>query len=249
MVSILMVSWERLDATIWWSDQSTVSPSAPQAQKLRSYWPELLLIGDFSTRVGSDHQALPSCLGHHGSGKMNKMENDFWNSAPCAICTWPTPSLKVSCNIMFHANLLGSTDGISLIYLSPDHAVCSTFSPLAVTTAQTAILITSWSDSTPRCTQFNSEPARRCANDYWFKLCNEIQLTTQSWAISEACKTASRKFWVHYRPQRTNGQMGGTLLWALSCVRQLLITLPSTESPFSQSWTNLMLSRLFKSLY
>ena len=104
-------------------------------------------------------------------------------------------------------------------------------------------------DSTPRCTQFNSEPARRCANDYWFKLCNEIQLTTQSWAISEVCKTASRKLWVHYRPQRTNGQMGGTLLWALSCVRQLLITLPSTESPFSQSWTNLMLSRLFKSLY
>ena len=27
---------------------------------------------------------------------------------------------------------------------------------------------------------------------------------------------ASRKLWVHYRPQRANGQMGGTLLWALS---------------------------------
>ena len=50
------------------------------------YWPELLLIGDFNTRVGSDHQAWPSCLGHHGSGKMDKMDKDFWNSAPCAIC-------------------------------------------------------------------------------------------------------------------------------------------------------------------
>ena len=69
-----MVSILRLGATIWWSDQSTASPSAPQALKLRSYWPELLLISDFNTRVGSDHQAWPSCLGHHGSGKMNKMD-------------------------------------------------------------------------------------------------------------------------------------------------------------------------------
>ena len=55
MVSILMVSWERLDVTIWWCDQSTARPSAPQPLKLRCYWPELLLIGDFNTRVGSDH--------------------------------------------------------------------------------------------------------------------------------------------------------------------------------------------------
>ena len=50
---------------------------------------------------------------------------------------------------MFYGNLLGPTDGISLIYLAPDHAVCSTFSPLAVTTAPTAILITSWCATPP----------------------------------------------------------------------------------------------------
>ena len=50
---------------------------------------------------------------------------------------------------MFHGNLLGPTDGISFIYLSPDHAVCSTFSPLAVTTAPTAILIMSWCATPP----------------------------------------------------------------------------------------------------
>ena len=50
---------------------------------------------------------------------------------------------------MFYGNLLGPTDGISLIYLAPDHAVCSTFSPLAVTTAPTAILITSWCVTPP----------------------------------------------------------------------------------------------------
>ena len=31
----------------------------------------LILLGDFNARVGSDHQSWPSCIGHHGTGRMN----------------------------------------------------------------------------------------------------------------------------------------------------------------------------------
>ncbi|XP_063605235.1 uncharacterized protein LOC134780428 [Penaeus indicus] len=31
----------------------------------------LLLLGDLNARIGSDHQSWPSCIGHHGVGKMN----------------------------------------------------------------------------------------------------------------------------------------------------------------------------------
>ena len=32
----------------------------------------LFLLGDFDARVGADHNAWPSCLGSHGTGKMNE---------------------------------------------------------------------------------------------------------------------------------------------------------------------------------
>ena len=31
----------------------------------------LILLGDFNARVGSDHQSWPSCIGHHGTWRMN----------------------------------------------------------------------------------------------------------------------------------------------------------------------------------
>ena len=48
-------------------------------------------------------------------------------------------SLKVSRNIMFHGNIVGLTDGTSLMLLWPDDVAYPTFSPLAATTAPTVI--------------------------------------------------------------------------------------------------------------
>ena len=31
----------------------------------------LILLGDLNARVSSDHQSWPSCIGHHGTGRMN----------------------------------------------------------------------------------------------------------------------------------------------------------------------------------
>ena len=47
---------------------------------------QLYILGDFNARVGADHEAWPTCLGHHGMGKMNEMDRDFLSSAAITDC-------------------------------------------------------------------------------------------------------------------------------------------------------------------
>ena len=115
---------------------------------------------------------------------------------------------------MFYGNLLGPTDGISLIYLAPDHAVCSTFSPLAVTTAPTAILITSWCVTPPH---KETRPSRH-------KHCKHFWLSVSA--------NSSARYREPSRPPRVRMPPPGGTSWGR----------PSTLRPcrLSSEWTGLV---------
>ena len=64
------------------------------------------ILGDFNTRVGADHEACPTCHGHHGMGKMNEngqrlielcchhglsITNTFFGNKPCHKVSWRHP--------------------------------------------------------------------------------------------------------------------------------------------------------------
>jgi len=70
---------------------------------------QLVLLGDFNARVGSDHDLWPSCLGHFGVGKMNEngqrllemctyydlcLTNSYFKTKPQHKVSWRHPRSK-----------------------------------------------------------------------------------------------------------------------------------------------------------
>uniref|UniRef100_A0A0B7BPR8 Endonuclease/exonuclease/phosphatase domain-containing protein n=1 Tax=Arion vulgaris TaxID=1028688 RepID=A0A0B7BPR8_9EUPU len=66
----------------------------------------IFLMRDFNARVGADHNSSPSCLGKHGTGKINEngqrlleicnynnlcITNTFFNTKPCHKVSWKHP--------------------------------------------------------------------------------------------------------------------------------------------------------------
>ena len=70
---------------------------------------QLVLLGDFNARVGSDHELWPSCLGHFGVGKINEngqrllemcayydlcITNSYFKTKPQHKVSWRHPRSK-----------------------------------------------------------------------------------------------------------------------------------------------------------
>ncbi|XP_037774546.1 uncharacterized protein LOC119571206 [Penaeus monodon] len=87
----------------------STSAMSPKKYPPRIEDEDVLILGDFSVRVGADHDSWPSCLGHFGVGKINKngqcllefcsynglcVMNSYFQAKPQHKVSWHHPSSK-----------------------------------------------------------------------------------------------------------------------------------------------------------
>ncbi|XP_069157717.1 craniofacial development protein 2-like [Procambarus clarkii] len=146
----------------------------------------VFLLGDFNARVGYDHSSWHSCLGQFGFGKMDEsgprllefccrhdlcITNSFFDTKPLHKVSWRHPRSK-----HWHQLDLVLTGRSNLrnvkLTRSFQSADCDTDHSLAVCRN-----LPSERNLQALCTARSivQQTARRCANDYWVRLCSSIQ--------------------------------------------------------------------------
>ena len=120
-------------------------------------------MGDFTAKVGADRGLLPTCIWHHGIGKMNE-------NGPRLLELCCHYGLTIT-NTLFETNRVtkgpgdipGQVIGINLILSSPDAMILTMFSTHAATTVRIATLITRW-----------YAPGLECNKNGFFILCRKV---------------------------------------------------------------------------
>ena len=95
---------------------------------------QLYILRGFNARVGADHEAWPTCPGHHGMGKLSKMGRDFLSTAAIMDCQSLTHSSRTNHVTKCPGEIPGRFISINSILSSPDVMLLTMFSTHAATT-------------------------------------------------------------------------------------------------------------------